>query len=58
MRERAMSNSITVLILGIETIKEKNLNQLIGLSRYGYQFVILTTDLLRNFAKLLEIQIM
>jgi glycosyltransferase involved in cell wall biosynthesis len=38
-------NGKTVLILGIDTIRQKNLYQLAGLTRLGYRFVVVTTDL-------------
>jgi glycosyltransferase involved in cell wall biosynthesis len=38
------SNDVTVLVTGIDTIRQKNLYQLAGLSRRGYRFVVVTTD--------------
>lgn len=35
---------VTVLVLPIDTIKRKNLYQLTGLQKYGYRFIVLTTD--------------
>lgn len=37
-------NGTTVLVAGIDTIKQKNLYQLVGLTQRGYRFVVVTTD--------------
>lgn len=34
----------TVLIAGIDTIRQKNLHQLAGMSSRGYRFIVVTTD--------------
>ena len=36
--------STTVLIAGIDTIRQKNLYQLQGLGDYGYRFIVIAVD--------------
>ena len=43
----------TVLVAGIDTVREKNLHQLLGLADRGYRFVVLTTDALGRSRELL-----
>jgi glycosyltransferase involved in cell wall biosynthesis len=44
----------TVLVAGIDTVRHKNLHQFACLERHGYDFIILTTDLLGDSAEVLE----
>ena len=53
MKQSNQPDRKTILVAGIDTVRHKNLHQFSVLKKHGYNFIILTTDLLGDSADVL-----